>query len=159
MKRSDKQAMVEKIVTLYSSNDYVFMLNYKGVKADDIYNIRKSILTKTGDKVLVVKNSLHRVALEKLGLIEKIDSSILSNQVALIFTNDILGLSSLLKVFVNKKSVGFIAYFDKNSLSNEGSFATISSYDSIESLRSCLLGTLSNSYSGIVRLLTIKSSI
>ncbi len=158
MRRSDKQALVEKIVNLYNANEYVFMVNYKGICADDAYGMRKAISMKTGDKVLVVKNSLHRVALQKLNLSDSISEDIFTDQVALIFTNNILGIASLLKKYIDKKIITFIGYFDKKKLYTYESFVAVSVYENVQSLRSSLLGTLVNSYSGIVRLLNVKSS-
>lgn len=158
MNKSEKASLVKDLVTMYNSHQYVFMIDYKNVDAGSAYDLRKTINAKTGDKVTVVKNSLHSVALGELGLVDKVDAKILTGQIALIFTNDLLGIAYVLKNFVSKNIFKFVAYFDKNVVSHESDFISVSKYESITSLRACLVGMLANSYSGIVRLLNVKSS-
>jgi len=156
-KKTLKINLATKILDLYTNKQYFFIINYKGLNADNTFKIRKKIFETTSDSMIIIKNSLNKIALNNL---EK--KEILSNikgQNAMIFTDKPIEIASILQEFIESKNISLTLYFDKEKQYNKDDFKSIASYKSEKNLKARLVRILSNNCSSFVRLLNEKASL
>jgi len=158
MNKIEKQELLSKISSLYENNQYIFILNYKGINAKDFFSLRKKLFDSTSDKILVVKNTINNIAVKNLNIPPLVNLNF-KDQLALIFTNKPISVANLLQSFVKKELISIHSYSDKATLSSVEDMLKISKFLSEEGLKSHLVGLLQSSYTAVVRLLNQKSSL
>ena len=151
MKKLEKKAFADKLGGELKSAKSVILVNYAGlgVKAQQELKVR---LSEVGGRMIVVKNTLLKIAGEAAGIDKEIlTESILVGQTAVILASDdpvapIQVLGKFAKEFeVPKFKVGVV----EGSFQNESSLTKLSSLPGRDALLGQLLGTLMGPMYGI----------
>ncbi|POG52462.1 50S ribosomal protein L10, partial [Wolbachia sp. wRi_2] len=66
MKRKDKDEFIQSTINVFVNNDFLILVNFKSINANDSLTLRNSLKSIAGG-VLVVKNTLARLALGRTG--------------------------------------------------------------------------------------------
>ncbi|MCX6705122.1 MAG: 50S ribosomal protein L10 [Candidatus Woesebacteria bacterium] len=157
MKKAEKVTFVENLQKELKSAKSVVLVNYAGLGVKAQQEL-KSRLTEVGGKMIVVKNTLLKIAGESAGIDKKIlTDSILVVQTALVIATEdpiapVQVLGKFAKEFVSeaglpipKFKVGVI----EGSFQDEASLAKLSSLPGRDALLGQLLGTLMGPMYGI----------
>lgn len=157
MKKAEKVTFVENLQKELKSAKSVVLVNYAGLGVKAQQEL-KSRLTEVGGKMIVVKNTLLKIAGESAGIDKKIlTDSILVGQTALVIATEdpiapVQVLGKFAKEFVSeaglpipKFKVGVIG----GSFQDEASLAKLSSLPGRDALLGQLLGTLMGPMYGI----------
>ena len=156
MNKIEKQNLANKFFELYNSSDWVFLINYVGLKAQSTLSIR-SDLRKVGAKMSVVKNNINKIAFSKTKFSNL--NEYLEKQVAVIYGGDPVSISKIIKKYVaDDKKISAIISSDGKNLYDDLAINKLADLPSIDILRATLLGTLSSPASSLVRLLQEPSS-
>ena len=146
-----KKSLVQKINEIYIDSEYLFLIDYKGVDSETIYQLRAS-LRKFDTKLFVLKNTLNKIALNNTNF--SVLSNKLKGQIAFVVTKDPVNIAKVLNGFCNsEKKVKFIACATNNVEYDHKYVKVIASLPSIDILRSKLLATLNSSGSNLLCLL------
>ncbi len=137
----------------------IFVINYKGISAKDFYEMRRKVTLLTGEKIVVAKNSVIKLAIKKSGLSCFLSGEILNGQNAAIFTNKPIEIASILSEYQKKSLISISAYSDKISEFDSKFILDIAKFKDANGLKSCLLGLLKEPCSGLARVLSQKVNI
>ncbi|CEI84899.1 50S ribosomal protein L10 [Ehrlichia minasensis] len=113
MKRSNKELHLSKIEGLFSKFKYFIIANFQGMVANDFFSLRKE-LKMANSGLMVVKNSLSRIALKKMGREEL--SAKFFGSVFIVYSDDIILISKILAKFMkdNKSKISLLCAYDSN---------------------------------------------
>ena len=150
MTRQEKQDLILKLTDLYSSSQFVFMVEMRGVKAADAMNFRSAI-RRIGDTCLVAKNTLNQIASSGVN-IQGMDSY-LSGQVITIFSNNPIEIAKLFSEYENKGYSPIVAS-DKINILNKEDVKKLASVPDLPVLRSRMLSAILGVNTKIVRILS-----
>ncbi|MDR2526392.1 MAG: 50S ribosomal protein L10 [Rickettsiales bacterium] len=141
---------------IFSNNDVVIVMDYKGLNAKDIYSLRKLLKSKSAN-VKVLKNTLVKKAISDNGGSAADLLSSFKDQVAIAYSNDIISLSNALVGFIKENEKAFIkAGFMNGSLLSLDRINEMSSLGSAEDVKSKFVGLLSAPASKLARVLKAK---
>lgn len=154
-KKEKKSSSLSNVTSLTISSSYVFVFSYKSTTAEQMYALRKSLFDKTGDRVVVAKNSVINVAIKSLSL--PFFSNKISGQNAFIFTQNPIEASSILEEFQSKTPVKILLASDKAVDFDESFVLKMAKYKTQDGLKSAFLSLLKEPVSSIVRLLSKKA--
>ncbi|QKX01878.1 50S ribosomal protein L10 [Wolbachia endosymbiont of Cruorifilaria tuberocauda] len=99
MKRESKNKFIQDIANVFINNDFLILMNFKSVNANDLLNLRNGIKAIAGG-MLVVKNTLARLALERSSKFSHL-SDRFSGPVAIIYSSGIAEVAKLIDDFTN----------------------------------------------------------
>ncbi|WP_395463313.1 50S ribosomal protein L10 [Wolbachia endosymbiont of Cantharis cryptica] len=99
MKRESKDEFIQNIINVFVNNDFLILVNFKSINANDSLILRNSLKSVTGG-ILVVKNTLARLALEKTGRFSYLSGKF-SGPVAIIYSSGIVEAAKLIVDFIN----------------------------------------------------------
>ena len=153
--QANKIALAEELVSMYNSVEFVFLLTYKGLCAEDNYELRKALKAK-GANMRVVKNTINSFAFAKTkfaGL-----SEFLKDQVAVVVANDPISVAKILCEYQASEKIIPLAYSDGDAVYDDASLKSLSKMPSLEVLRAQLLGTLLSGPQSLVRILCESQS-
>ncbi|QED23145.1 50S ribosomal protein L10 [Candidatus Deianiraea vastatrix] len=161
MDKDAKNNIINSVIKSCQENDYLFVFNFKGLKSNDFFSLRKSLFDETGDKVVVVKNKINSIAIRKSDDINSKDDFInrLKGQIAIVATKDPIAVSSILNKFVTFEKISFEFFSDKSTISEKEDLHKMAKFINENGLKSYLVGILKSSYNGIAGVLNQKSSI
>jgi len=156
MDTNNKQKIVELVKDIFTNNSCVVVVDYKGLDAQGMLNLRKALKTK-GCNLRVAKNTLVKVALKDIGSGELIDS--LKEQTAISYSNDPVALSNVLIKFADENpNVKIkIGSLDSRVISFD-IIKDLSKLGSLEEVRAAFIATLKAPASNLVRLMQGSSS-
>lgn len=157
---ANRQKKIDKVDELHqyyaSSSGYIFLINYTGLTSDVVFAIR-SDLNKVNSRMIVVKNTINKIALERSGFNLLIDY--LSGQMAAICTQDPIAVAKILKKYHDEGNIKVIAYCDTKAVYGAESLSDLADLSSVDSLRMQLLGVLLSVPSKCVTLLKEPQSL
>lgn len=155
--RAEKKFITQEYVTRLNASPFFIVVDYQGLKVGHITELRKR-LGKAGAQMLVVKNSLFRIAAKEAGVADL--TGILAGQLAVVTgQRDISIAAKSIKTFqaeFDKPKVRF-GYL-KNQRLEAKDIATLADLPSIEVLRSKLLGLFKTPQTKLVQLLNTPAS-
>ncbi|MGL9717305.1 MAG: 50S ribosomal protein L10 [Wolbachia sp.] len=115
MKRESKDEFIQNIMNVFVNNDFLILVSFQSVNANDSLILRNSLKAVTGG-MLVVKNTLARLALERTGKFSYL-SGRFSGPVAIIYSSGIVEATKLIVNFIDankeKMSVICAAHLDQ----------------------------------------------
>ncbi|MDG7056144.1 MAG: 50S ribosomal protein L10 [Wolbachia endosymbiont of Meromenopon meropis] len=157
MKRKGKDNLINEIMNVFMSNDFLILVNFKSINASDSLTLRNG-LKATASGMLVVKNTLARLALKRIGgrfayLLDRF-----SGPVAIIYSNGTMNAAKLIIDFVdaNKKKMSVICAAYLNQLLTLEDVNKLAKLPSLSELRVKIMHLIS--YNIVVRLtLSINS--
>lgn len=150
MLRKQKEKIVEDLVYDFKEYNVVFFADYQGLNVEQMTKLRRSLKEKNA-KLRVAKNTLIRIAREKLGL-PPINQNILTGMTALILSkDDPITPAKIIKDFreeLEKPQIKAIIY--GGELLPREEFERLASMPSVEELRAKVVGSLSSPIYGLV---------
>ena len=143
-----KEEIVKTFSELYNSNNYVVIVDYKGMNVEDTSSFRGELKQKCGAKMFVVKNTLNK----KSAIGTDYDGNInLKGQCAVVFCNDLLNVSKVVHSFCfEKNKAKLVGCFNKKDVVTEDQFKELASLPSIEVLRATFVYLLNSVGSSLV---------
>lgn len=152
MKDITKQEIVKNISKLYSDNNYVIVIDYKGMNAETISSFRGDLRKEEGLKFVVVKNTLNKKGAEGTEFLSNLD--VLKGQCGIIFCNDLLKVSKVINNYCFKeKKAKFVSCINKSEVCSEDTIKEFATLPSMETLRTKLLYLLNSKPTSLVMLL------
>lgn len=155
--RAEKQLITQEYVSRLNASPFFIVVDYQGLRVGHITELRKR-LSKAGAQMLVVKNSLFRIAAREAGVADL--AGTLAGQLAVVTgQRDISVAAKSIKTFqaeFDKPKVRF-GYL-KNQRLEAKDLAILADLPSIEVLRSKLLGLFKTPQTKLVQLLNTPAS-
>ncbi|UWI82986.1 50S ribosomal protein L10 [Wolbachia endosymbiont of Howardula sp.] len=100
MKRKNKETLIQAIVDVLIANDFILLINFHGINAHNTLRLRNSIKDLATGGMLVVKNTLARLALERTSRFPYLLDRF-SGPVAIIHSNNLVEVTKLIVNFIN----------------------------------------------------------
>ena len=142
MKRSDKELHLSKIEGLFAKFKYFIVANFQGMMADDFFSLRKE-LKMANSGLMVVKNSLSRIALKKMNREEL--AAKFFGPVFIVYSDDIIVISKILAKFMkdNKSKVNLLCAYDSSEVLDHEKVLYFSSLPSLRELHAQIMSMIS----------------
>ena len=155
--RIEKQNISQEYVARLNASPFFIVVDYQGLKVGPITELRKR-LGKAGAQMLVVKNSLFRIAARESGVADL--AGTLAGQLAVVTgQRDISTAAKALKTFqaeFDKPKIKF-GYLNNQRLESKD-LVTLASLPSMDVLRSKLLGLFQTPQTRLVQLLNTPAT-
>ena len=155
--RAEKKIISADYVARLNASPFFLVIDYVGLKVGPVTELRKR-LTKAGAKLLVVKNSLFKIAAKEAGIADL--GGTLTGQLAVVTgQKDIAAAAKVIKTFkaeFEKPQIKF-GYLANQRLEGKDVLA-IADLPSLEVLRSKFLGLLNTPATRLVQLLNTPGS-
>ena len=155
--RAEKKTLTKEYLARLNTSPFFIVVNYKGLKVGHLTELRKR-LNKAGAQVLIVKNSIFRIAAQEAGVGDLNGS--LAGQVAVVTgQKDISVAAKVVKTFgaeFDKLKVQF-GYLNNQRMA-EVDIMTLADLPSLEVLRSKFLGLLNAPATKLVVLLNTPAT-
>jgi len=155
--RAEKQNITKEYVARLNASPFFIVVDYQGLKVGPITELRKR-LGKAGAQMLVVKNSLFRIAARESGVADL--AGTLAGQLAVVTgQRDISTAAKALKTFqaeFDKPKIKF-GYLNNQRLESKD-LVTLASLPSMDVLRSKLLGLFQTPQTRLVQLLNTPAT-
>src|SRR5262245_24746811 len=155
--RAEKQYITQEYLGRLNSSPFFIVVDYQGLRVGHITELRKR-LSKAGAQMLIVKNSLFRIAAKEAGVGDL--PSALSGQLAVVTgQRDISTAAKAIKTFhaeFDKPKVRFGCLNNQRLESKD--ILTLADLPSLEVLRSKLLGLFKTPSTRLVQLLGTPST-
>lgn len=139
MKRSCKQKHLNNLMNVISLNNFIVLVNFNCLAADDSINLRNEVKS-TGGNFLVVKNSLARIAVAQSGKFNLLLDKFIG-PVAVIYSSDMVAVIKILVNFVNdnheRVSIICAANFDR--LLTRDDIVALSKLPSLDEIRAKIM--------------------
>ena len=156
--RAKKASLVAQFNKYFSNSEYLFVVEYAGVDAENTLNLRARLKREANDtRMDVVKNTLSFIA-SRGTRYENIYNEKLSNQIGLIFTSNPVEVAKIIDDFSNKTSLKLVFYTNSLSKFDAESLKKLSQLPPLPVLRAQLLSTLCGSASSLLRVLNEPAS-
>ncbi|KJV63344.1 MULTISPECIES: 50S ribosomal protein L10 [Ehrlichia] len=142
MKRSDKELHLNKVEGLFGKFKYFIVANFQGMVADDFFSLRKE-LKMANSGLMVVKNSLSRIALKKMGR-EELAAKFLG-PVFIVYSDDIIVISKILAKFMknSKSKISLSCGYDSNEVLDSEKILYFASLPSLRELHAQIMSMIS----------------
>ncbi len=151
MNKIQKKNLVNSLLTGYNSAEWIFFIDYSGLKANTTLAIRTE-LRNINAKMLVVKNKINKIALKQTKFINAETS--LKNQIAVVYGSEPVEMSKIIVKYANDKNkISIIMASDGKSLYESKDINYLSNLPPLPALRTKLLGTMLACPSTLARLL------
>ncbi|MDR0423428.1 MAG: 50S ribosomal protein L10 [Rickettsiales bacterium] len=153
MKKEQKIKSIDIAKDIFANNSVVVVLNYKGLDAKNIYDLRRKLKVKDAN-IKILKNTLVKRA---IGENYKDMLPSFKEQVAISYSSDPVSLSNVLVNFVKENEVVTIlsGYSDGKLLTLE-TIKNLASLGSIDEVRAKFVGVLKAPGSAIARILKLQ---
>lgn len=99
MKRESKDEFIQNIMDMFVNNDFLILVSFKSINANDSLALRNSLKSIAGG-MLVVKNTLARLALERTGRFSYLLDRF-SGPVAVVYSSGIVEAAKLIVDFTD----------------------------------------------------------
>jgi len=155
--RAEKKTLTKEYFARLNASPFFIVVNYKGLKVGHLTELRKR-LKKAGAQILIVKNSIFRIAAQEAGIGDLNGS--LAGQIAVVTgQKDISVAAKVVKTFGKefdrlKVKFGFL----NNQRMAEADIMTLADLPSLEVLRSKFLGLLNAPATKLVVLLNTPAT-
>jgi large subunit ribosomal protein L10 len=150
MTRQEKQDLILTLNEMYTSNQFVFLVQLNAVNASNALNFRIEV-RKNNAKCILAKNTLSKIAAKEAGLESM--NSYFSKQVLTVFTNNPVEVAKLLEKY-EEKGYTIIAGSDKSTVFPATDVKKLAKVPSMPILRSMLLSTILGVHTKTVRVLS-----
>jgi large subunit ribosomal protein L10 len=155
--RAEKKTLTKEYLTRLNASPFFIVVNYKGLKVGQLTELRKR-LNKAGAQILIVKNSIFRIAAQEAGVGDLNGS--LGGQIAVVTgQKDISVAAKVVKTFgaqFDRLKVQF-GYLNNQRMA-EADIMTLADLPSLEVLRGKFLGLLSAPATKLVVLLNTPAT-
>jgi large subunit ribosomal protein L10 len=155
--RAEKKTLTKEYLTRLNASPFFIVVNYKGLKVGQLTELRKR-LNKAGAQILIVKNSIFRIAAQEAGVGDLNGS--LGGQIAVVTgQKDISVAAKVVKTFgaqFDRLKVKF-GYLNNQRMA-EADIMTLADLPSLEVLRSKFLGLLNAPATKLVVLLNTPAT-
>jgi large subunit ribosomal protein L10 len=149
-----KEVIVKELNELYTSNDYVVVVDFKGLNAEDTSSFRGALWKQCECRFLVVKNTLNKIASKGTDYEANVN---FSGQCGVIFCNDLLKVSKVINEFCFKNNkLKFVTCLNKKEVCSEEQVKEFATLPSMDELRAKLLYTLNAAGTSLVRAMNEK---
>jgi len=151
MKKEDKDIIISQIKETVNSYSHFYLTEAQGLNAEQVSNLRR-LCNKSEIKMLVVKNTLLRKALESTGVDYSSIYDSLKNNTAILFSNTGNAPAKLIKEFSkdNKKPVLKVAYVEESFYIGENQLDTLVSIKSKNELIGDIIALLQSPAKNVV---------
>jgi large subunit ribosomal protein L10 len=151
-KKIIKSALIQEVKSKYDNSECVVFLNYTGVTAATMHNLRLE-LRKAGQlKFQVLKNTLNKIALNSTEFVQASES--LKGQIGIVVCNDVVAVAKIVDKFCNRdKKLQFVGFFIPKQCYNIDYVLQIANLPSMDALRAQLLATMNSVGSSLLALL------
>ncbi len=141
MNRNSKSELVANLQNMYSSHNYVFIVNTTGLLANTNNTIRKQ-LTKANAITIVAKNTLNDIAVRETS--HAVISQVLVGQNMSIFAKDPVEVAKVLSTYAKDATSGIkiIGISDGKNFYGESYVKTLATMPSMEVIRASLLSVI-----------------
>lgn len=135
MKRENKNEFIQNITNVFVNNDFLILVSFRSINANDSLTLRNSLKSISGG-MLVVKNTLARLALEKTGKFSYL-SDRFSGPVAIVYSAGIVEAAKLVVDFANanKEKMSVICAAHSDKLLTVEDVSTLAKLPSLDELR------------------------
>ncbi len=135
MKREHKDKFIQNIIDVFSQNDFLILVNFKFMNAGESLNLRNS-LKSIGGGFLVVKNTLARLALERINKFPCFSDKF-SGSTAIVYSDTIVEVAKLIVDFIkdNKDKMSIICAVHLNQSLLAEDITSLASLPSLDELR------------------------
>jgi large subunit ribosomal protein L10 len=155
--RAEKKTLTKEYLARLNASPFFIVVNYKGLKVGQLTELRKR-LNKAGAQILIVKNSIFRIAAQEAGVGDLNGS--LGGQIAVVTgQKDISVAAKVVKTFgaqFDRLKVQF-GYLNNQRMA-EADIMTLADLPSLEVLRSKFLGLLNAPATKLVVLLNTPAT-
>ena len=149
-KKIDKHILVQEMQEKCAKANFIFLINYKSVNAETMFNFRKKLNNECGLKYNIVKNRLIAKAIEN-SQFQDIKGT-LKGQNGIIIADDALKVAKVIDHFCLKnKNFQFIVCCNEGKLHDSEYVAQLAKLKSLPEMRSQLLATLNFVGSSLLR--------
>ncbi|KJV69568.1 50S ribosomal protein L10 [Candidatus Neoehrlichia procyonis] len=133
MKRDNKKQHLNNIENVFVQFGSFIIVNFQHMTADDFFCLRRELKAVSGG-LIVTKNSLARIALEKLGK-QELNSKFV-NSVFVVYSNDVIVISKIVVNFINsnKKKISLVCAYDNNQVLSKDKIIYLSNLPSLKEL-------------------------
>jgi large subunit ribosomal protein L10 len=151
MNKVEKQNLANKLLAIYNSSDWLFLINYVGLKADSTLTLR-SELRQCGARMSIVKNKVNKIALRQTKFADL--DNYLTKQIAIVCGNNPVSIAKIIKKYVSDdKKISVMVSSDGKNLYDIPAIYKIAELPSVDFLRGHLLGTLTSPASTLLRMM------
>lgn len=156
MNRKQKETVVSNFLNVINTSKGVFVIDFVGIDSFKLTAFKKKLFT-VDSKMMVVKNSLLRIAAKNNDALSKISAEFM-NQIALVYAfKDPFVTANALNVFLkDMKNIQFKSGLLGNFLVEKGKFQKIANISSEKMLYAQLCGVIINP---IVKLVSVLGQI
>ncbi|QXK92167.1 50S ribosomal protein L10 [Neoehrlichia mikurensis] len=133
MKRDDKKQHLNNIENIFIQFKSFIIVNFQHMTAGDFLCLRKELKTASCG-LIVTKNSLACIALEKLGK-EELKSKFI-NSIFVVYSNDIIVISKIIVNFIsnNKNKISLVCAYDNSQMLSRDKVVYLSNLPSLKEL-------------------------
>lgn len=144
MNRKQKEIVIHNFLGTFNLAKSVFVIDFVGVDSYKVTAFKKKLFG-INSKMMIMKNSLLKIAAKENPVFGKISGSFV-NQIALVYAlKDSFATANALNVFIkNMKNINFKLGLFENSLIEESAFNKIANLTSEKTLYAQLCGVIRN---------------
>ncbi len=150
MNKSEKEQMISQIKEKIAGSVGLFVVDYRGIKVDDITKLRKAFKAE-GVEYKVFKNTFVSKALESLGQYDKIQD-LLEGMTGIVFApENFVAAAKIIKKYSDEKGkLTFKGCYIDGEFYSKENLATIASMPTKPEIMSGIVGSIGAPASGIV---------
>jgi large subunit ribosomal protein L10 len=149
--KQKKEQKLEELKDLFSSSAACVAIDYSGLKANDLTEIRKDLKLK-GIPAIVTKNSLVAKALESVNM--EMDKSILDRPIMFSFAQDEVEISKILFAFAKThEKLEVLGGLVRGESADKAKIKLLSTLPGREELQARLVGAIASPIHGFVNVL------
>ncbi len=151
--RQQKEHIVEEVATAIKEGKSVTFVDYKGLSANDMVSLKKS-LYKVDAPLRVIKKSLLALAMKKAG-VDNYERNMFDGQIAIAisFADEIAGPKAIATFAKDNKNVQIVGGLLDATLLSADEVVALAKLPSQEQLRAQVVGALNAPISGLVNVL------
>lgn len=156
MNRLSKTAQIENLSSFYTDHSsYVFLFDFKSLKAKLASQIRIDLFLKAGLKIQIVKNTLNKAAVKNTAF--TLPEEYLKGQNAMVITKDPISVANILSEY-SSAGLKFKVLSSYNKIYDQSYFDYISKMKDVSSLYASLLGMMTSPMSKLLSVFKQKLS-
>ncbi|XGA08269.1 MAG: 50S ribosomal protein L10 [Wolbachia endosymbiont of Xenopsylla cheopis] len=158
MKRSCKKKHLNNLINIISQNSFLILVNFNCLVADYSVNLRNEIKSTDGD-FLVVKNSLARIAITKIGKFNFLLDKFIG-PVAIIYSSDMIATVKVLVDFINNDHgrVSIICATNSDRLLTKDDVVALAKLPSLDEVRAKIMRLIFMIPNRLAHLLNLPAS-
>ncbi len=150
MKKNEKAEMVSRVVEKLNSSSAIFLVDYSGIKVEDISKIRREF-RKEGVEYVVFKNTLFKRALDETGKYPMLVNH-LKGMTGYVFAGDNPALPAKIikKYFDDKQKLALKAAYVESDFFGAEQLTLLSNMPTKAEIISGIIGSIASPVTGIV---------